>query len=495
MKKSILLIAAGLIAGIANGQEARSSFIFQPSNYVGNQVAAQGALPANLSAPEAASKTTSWPGTGGNRWYDYGGQTLLAGGVLNNYGLPSVSRGGITLWNDTTALMGYTGTPSYGSTGRFVSVGLGFDPRNPVWNDGGNFPGVIAISAADAYTIDSVMVIGWYDRNLSKPGVVDTMIVTFISGNGTSTAYNPGYSFSDPTLLSHYGITSGGLNFLSLGHDSLNNRAGNVVTVGTTTTTNPVLAGQVIKFPLRIVDTNGSNCNSGTQYPRPATGHPAEPTFSFAVPAGSFAGVSATFKSGDTWPATIGPSGYKDTVRYSNGTTITGYKYGCFTMAYDYVGTSTTAAFPPYMWPGDHTSGHFSQIFDAGWAGLYIPNWAWSTASGTAASELQYPTIVIHAKCTTCNLTGNPALGVSNVSNISNVSVYPNPASSELNISFNAKSTVSVTLTNMVGQVVASQNVTNGHTTINTSALPAGMYVYTLSANGERTTGRVVVAH
>ena len=48
-----------------------------------------------------------------------------------------------------------------------------------------------------------------------------------------------------------------------------------------------------------------------------------------------------------------------------------------------------------------------------------------------------------------------------------------------------------------MGQVVASQNATGatGNVEFNTSALPAGIYIYTFNANGERTTGRIVVAH
>ena len=486
MKKSVLLIAAGLTAGLAHGQEAHQSAIFQH-----DQFAQKGTL-ANLPATHEGAKATSWPGTGGGRWYDYGGGRTGTG-ILNSYtSVTTVSGAGFLIWNDTTAMFGYTG-PVYEGNGAFTSYGLGLSPRYPMWNDPTLFPGVIGISSADAYTIDSVMVSGWYGRNNAKPGIVDTLIFAFVQGNGTSTSNNPSFYFSDATLLGNYGITSGNLNFLGLGHDSLNNRAGNILISGTTETTTPVPATQVYKFPLRVVDTNTSDFTRGTQYPRPATGHPGEPIINFPVTAGNYAAMTVTFKSGDTWPSTTLPSGYKDTVRYLNGTTLT-YKYGCFQGIIDYDGTSTAASFPPYYYgAGDKTSGYFKREGAPGWGGQYLPNWAWT--SGGGASDLQYPEIVFHVKCTTCNMVGNGALGVTNVSNISDVNVYPNPAASELNISFNAKTAVTVTLTNMVGQVVATSTVTNGHTTINTSSLPAGMYVYTLSANGARTTGNVAIAH
>lgn len=97
---------------------------------------------------------------------------------------------------------------------------------------------------------------------------------------------------------------------------------------------------------------------------------------------------------------------------------------------------------------------------------------------------------------------GNAAkLGVSNVNQgvIAAVAV-PNPASSEVKINFtqvNAADVV-VNLTNTVGQVVATKSVkgvTNGSATFNTAALPAGVYFYTVNANGARSTGRLVVAH
>jgi len=92
-------------------------------------------------------------------------------------------------------------------------------------------------------------------------------------------------------------------------------------------------------------------------------------------------------------------------------------------------------------------------------------------------------------------------LGVANVNKtISNTNASPNPTSSELAVSFNlsAQANVSVTLTNTVGQVVATQtmdNVTGGKASFNTSNLPSGIYFYSVNANGERSSGRVTVAH
>ena len=50
----------------------------------------------------------------------------------------------------------------------------------------------------------------------------------------------------------------------------------------------------------------------------------------------------------------------------------------------------------------------------------------------------------------------------------------------------------------MLGNTVATQNVANigsGKATINTANLADGVYFYTVTANGERQTGRVAIAH
>lgn len=77
------------------------------------------------------------------------------------------------------------------------------------------------------------------------------------------------------------------------------------------------------------------------------------------------------------------------------------------------------------------------------------------------------------------------------------VSAYPNPSNETLTISCaaNANTSVSATLTNMIGQIVASQLLTDGKVTFNTAELPAGIYIYTLQGAGQRVSGKVVITH
>jgi hypothetical protein len=93
--------------------------------------------------------------------------------------------------------------------------------------------------------------------------------------------------------------------------------------------------------------------------------------------------------------------------------------------------------------------------------------------------------------------------GVNEVSTINTVgTAYPNPANTEVNIPFvmAQDANVKITLTNMVGQVVKTQNIKAAagqslKATFATSDLAAGIYIYNVEANGQHTNGRISVAH
>ena len=119
-----------------------------------------------------------------------------------------------------------------------------------------------------------------------------------------------------------------------------------------------------------------------------------------------------------------------------------------------------------------------------------------SPPAASAPFGLEVPLMFLH-----CIWPGViPTTGVNNVSNTNSVNAYPNPANDAITVSFNlaGASKVSVSLTNAMGQVVATKNVdntSNGKVEFSTSTLPAGVYFYTVTANGQPTTGRITVAH
>ena len=91
-------------------------------------------------------------------------------------------------------------------------------------------------------------------------------------------------------------------------------------------------------------------------------------------------------------------------------------------------------------------------------------------------------------------------VGVNEVAkNISNVQVYPNPANSEATINFTMEkaANVDIQITNILGQTVYSTRIEAAAgantTTIDVASYKAGMYFYTMIANGQKTTGKISV--
>jgi Secretion system C-terminal sorting domain len=491
MKKTLLLLAAGLMAGIANAQMTLSG---SAAGAVNNPVR----QPQELQAGE--QKQAFWNGPAnpgakttlaGGRWYDYVTQWLqpyeinVVTGQDINYYSPNI-------WNDTTALFGYTGTTTPYYFNNLLSIGMGLDPFWNDWNCTGtscvtDFTGAMAITAADAYTIDSVFVPGWYTRNSATPAkiaVVDTLIFAFVKGNGGVSTDLPHNTLTG-VVVPMYCPSCTAIDFSDLYHDVANNRA--AANGGTPVTT-------YYKFLLKNTDTC-VNAYKAAYFPRT----PADGTIGFAVPAGNYMAMTVTFKSGDTGYHPRGGPG--DTVRYSDGTTVTGYKYNVFQAQAFYVATSTTSTTP--LWaPYDATNvGCAYWGFEGrGWPDpfqKYYPNWdIISTLTPLAPASAQYPHLAFHAACPTC-----PALPISLntkvVNPVSGVTVFPNPANNELNIIYATVSgtTVNATLTNILGEVVATQSSSSNKVLFNIGSLPNGMYVYSLEANGLRTTGRVSVTH
>jgi len=496
MKKSILLFSACLIAGLANAQQAQKSVLF--NNVSGAY--AQGATPAaaathvdHYARPKTAAPGYTLAGArttiaGPGRWYDY--FNMIQDGVYAGSGGSTYT--GLSTWQNFTSYFGYTpsgGAPTY-YRDSFTSVGFVLNPFFAPWNDSNYFgSNVVGLTPFNAYTIDSLHAGGWYGHSYAstaKTNVVDTLELTFVQGNDSPNYDIQVYSFGSSTAA-HYGTGLLNLPFLEMFHDSVVNEAGHLVGPSGSFTVTPVATTAKYQFLMTASDTNLSTGKNMT-FPRP--GHvPADPIINFPVTAGNWVGVGVSLKSGDNTYVN------GDTIGYANNT----YKYGAYEAELLYRTTSpggTTADWP--VWHSDDLStGHFKKEGSATWGGLYIPTWGWTSGGGTAPATIQFPAIAFHTNCPTCVALGTPILAVKTLTDLSKISVVPNPANANLSISFpqGTGETANVALTNMVGQTVASQAVTNGLATFNTSALPAGVYIYSVKANGQSTTGRVVVAH
>ena len=508
MKKALLFIIAAVIAITANSQQVVPARIYgrqSISTHSTEATQTKQFLPDKRErSGTRVSALSSNPCIACARWYDY----VDSGLALNLSLVNQIGFWSLYLWNDTTGVFGYDS--AYGGN-NLTSLGLLFDPFAEFWNDCYSFNVTeMGISDTNHYSIDSLEIAGQYARNPSKPTVIDTLIVQLVSGNGSATSnlplgvsYPPGASDS---LLTDYGLaTTDSIPFVSMLFDSLHNRAGGSggavrfpYPVATTLTT------QTYKFLLTINDTNTSTSVSTLTrtYPRP--GHvPPDPAISFTAAPGERVAASVTFKSGDPMLTHIYP---RDTINTDSITTAhpLEYKYGEFSplVAYESDGTSN-AAFPPY--PNvpvgtDWTVGYFKieGAGDPGGANAYTPTWG-ATTPVNNASAMQYPYISFHVVCPSCMMLDCPG-SVNKIPFTTTINTYPNPADDQLTLSYTlANSAVAtITLRNMLGQVVASQQTTNsatGNVTFNTGKLPDGIYIYTFEANGERTTGRVVVAH
>jgi len=94
-------------------------------------------------------------------------------------------------------------------------------------------------------------------------------------------------------------------------------------------------------------------------------------------------------------------------------------------------------------------------------------------------------------------------VGVKEIVGLTIGEAFPNPANTVLNIPVGATATtaVKVRIQNVMGQQILSQDLgtinagQQKNAVFNTSELSAGVYLYSIEANGERITRRIVIAH
>ncbi len=83
-------------------------------------------------------------------------------------------------------------------------------------------------------------------------------------------------------------------------------------------------------------------------------------------------------------------------------------------------------------------------------------------------------------------------MGVSNsLSKLPELSVYPNPAQNEININFDSKFSYQVEILNIIGNRVKVISNLEGHSKIDVSDLPDGVYIVRLNDRGRLLTRRI----
>lgn len=463
MKKLFLLLASGSIAVSAVAQQRNVRFN-------------EGKLPSNFQTTAAtperakshAAKTTAAP----NRTYSYY-QTFDT--VMQDVSSWMSGNALIFMWQDK-AFAGFT---SGYDTSDLVSAGAILHPQHNSVNDPIYYQGEMKITNSDAYTVNSVTVYGRYDFEPTATQI-DTLVLSFVYGDGTAGPTSNGIFRGGRVSGGHYGnwpVVTTWYDTTALNYARINNSQGTPNTYVVKVPLGPSTFGDTNANGIWIKDVSLSSLGTG----------------GLNVPAGKQVGMSYSFKSGK--PALV-----MDTIFYTGGV----MKHNMWRPLVKYASTDGTTANVQYA---PYDSANFNQgIYkslphsDNGWSYIYLPQWAWTSTASSGAWVGQHPIIDWEINCATCGNIPPPSVGVADAELISKVSAYPNPAGDVLNVPFTlaTATNVSVTLTNVLGQVVATQEmgkVAAGTAKFNTTTLPSGVYTYSVLANGQRSTGRVAINH
>ncbi len=457
--KKLFLFAATAIAGFsATAQYAESNIM--------------GGLKQTV-LPKAADADTYQPSAkstiAGSRWYNHGF-------VVNNDILPGqMDLSFFPIWFDASVKQRFnTGL----DTINFSSAGQVVDPIHfTLYNDitvPSNLPNDIAITMDQSYKVDSVSFNAFYVEVLNRPlTIVDTIIFSVSSsGNGTTTPYQARHSASPaPWVNNGYTNPSDTVKGFRISPADDVNRASGV--------NNVVIWKMLIDSSMRRPDSAGFIFRREFTSPVMVGGVPGSVT----IPAGSTAAVTVTFKSGDV----INPG---DSFNHYNHMYITsgeGAGPGLAMPYFHYIHRDQNMS--NLMFAVDPTFYSASVIVEGG---------------NTIAFGMEFHDISAHLVCDDCP-TVTEFSSVNNVNSTvgTDVVAYPNPANDEIAVSFimNQNTNATVSITNAVGQVIATQEVSNviakenNIVRFSTANLATGVYFYTVEAQGQRTTNRFVVSH
>ncbi len=471
MKRSLLLLGA---LGVTLGASAQQQ---QPSVVQMHLKDAGMNMPVPVASQYRATRSESMdqPKAAGNktRIYNYVDQLAKANPSIlasnSNYVFyPYMwfSADGMGIYSDGSG--GYEA-----DTIKLMSVASSMHPFWAGYNGSGDWPnGTMITTSTSNYTVDSITFYGVYGRPNSRASVVDTLRIAYTYGGATSGSNLPIYYFTDfTTMHSRYGYDTvrGVFAYMDPARHIMMKKVGG---------TGPVVQSKDVLL---------TSSDTGFVVASVAAG--------MSVPAGNLVAASITFISGDV---TFVPG---DTVfRSSTISPTEPFKYGMFRpqVFVEKLASGTTPGFPTYT-PKNYNNGMFVQYPASD--SLYYPNWAWSGGSG--ASSYQFPYVDWRISCPTCAAIGDGNSGsVANISETANIGLpYPNPATNNVTLPVDMKEAAVVTakLSNMVGQVIATQNLgklaaqQHANITFSTAGLADGIYMITVEANGNQVTKRVAV--
>ncbi len=458
MKKLFLLAATALICSTADAQLAAPVSVAGGANDPIETVKVRN----TDFRPHAKSSIA------GGRWYNHSSVVdFLTGGALMNFSLWPI-------WFDSSASQLFIdGLHPV----NYISAAQVIDPIHfTLWNDPNVFdPNIIAIEPESSYSIDSIAFAGAYVKNVNRPWqVVDTLIfsVSVTSPTSGSSMYStsPGVSAWSSAYVCTACPDSVLKGFTVFSVDSI--KRASAVT-GVVSWKVPLDSG------MRQTDSAGFVSILNYTFPTMVMGVPAP----IAITAGKSAVVTVTFKSGDV----IIPND-----------TFTQY-HRLFLYSGEALGAGATMPYYHYQYR-DRNSSNLMFYFDSAsyYPSIFIEGW------NQPSFRQEFHDIQAHIVCNDCPTVAEYA-SVKTVNSVvtADINAYPNPANTDVTVTFllDQNASANVFITNSVGQVVATQQVNNAianqesKVTFSTANLAAGVYFYTVEANGQRTTSRFAVSH
>lgn len=459
MKKTTLLLGATLIALSGSAQfrtqplQVLTAPVDQPLLKAGKF------LPNVYSKPAEASKTTATA----PRWYNHA-DALGSFEAVDHYDEELMTFN--IIWPDSTVRFTEADGSASNTGISWLSYGEVFSPVNNLYNAVSSANrGKMRITNSDAYTLDSIRLRGLYSRTNASANP-DTMLVVVVAEK--SNAKFATFSYAGDVSANH-GIDSfAALLYSTNTFQKLSTQVG--YSSGGSTTFMEADTFKIVMNQQTFIDSlaDGSHVLTVGMNPK------------VTVPAGARVSMTATFKPG---------------VPYTANTPISDYNFWAF-MSHEMPTRGGYVVYPPgdlnmsYNLFKDSTG---SIVNTAKTLSIYQPSITW-----TAPFRGEVHNVGWLVSCATC-----VNVGVDQVTTGLNIGrAYPNPANTSITVPVTVTNAaqVSVTIANVLGQVVARQSFAAGaaqtkNAVFSTEALTNGVYLYTVEANGERVTDRIVVAH
>ena len=426
MKKLYVLLAAMLIVSVSFAQ-------IQP------KVFRQDAKIAGK--PEFKHNNNSKNGAAA-QWYDYAAAIYEYGGeepTGDNYvvGRVAVDSNGLTYYSDGDISHGF-----------FFGLSQTYDFMHNVWNDIA-LPGDIDITSTTSYNIDSVAIIGHYNRGSLVPaGNVDTLIVAILTTLTEDDLVVLSVNNGQTPVVRYYGVPYDVNTHMSLG-------------------------ASIYKLPLTADDCADTSETGGlyaAEYILPI--HLNNIT-------GKVINVAYTLKRGYTVPM-------DDNIEYHS-------------RFYGWIAEDYRSQYFPY----NSTTGYFTpedEIYYNGNQGAIISDDNLNQSSPNSwyckyfypaplwAAAVQYPYIVTKISCNDCAIVNVEEFN----NDKTNPTVYPNPATNNFTVNLGNDEKANIQLFNIVGQQVYSETFTVS-TNVSVANLHSGVYMLKINQNGKAYTTKVVV--